>query len=117
MPPVIIQKKGFIESNGKTVERFLRAVYRGYRFLLNANVTDIAKSLKPSFNSISDASIVTSINSYIECDAWVSSPVMQESAFDKLQDIIIAAGELDAKVNFNDVVETTIAKRVVEYFK
>ena len=110
-------KKGFIENNKNTVERFLRAVYRGYRFLLKANVSEIAKSLKPSFSSISDESIITSINSYINADAWVSSPVMQESAFDKLQDIIIAAGELDSKVKFSDVVDTTIAKRVVEYFQ
>ncbi len=111
-----IAKKGFIEDNSLTVERFLRAVYRGYRFLLNADVDEIAESLKPSFQGISEQSIVTSINSYIQCDAWVSSPVMTETAFDRLQDIIIAAGELDAKVNFNDVVDTTIAKKVVEYF-
>ena len=111
-----IAKNGFIEENPLTVERFLRAVYRGYRFLLNANVDEIAQSLKPSFQGISDESIVTSINSYIKCDAWVSSPVMTEKAFDRLQDIIISAGELDEKVNFSDVVDTTIAQKVVKYF-
>lgn len=109
-------KKGYINQNPLTVERFLRAVYRGYRFLLNANVNQIAQSLKSSFEGVSDNSIITSINSYINCDAWVQNPAMTEEAFDRLQDIIISAGELDAKVNFEDVVDTTIANKVYNYF-
>lgn len=109
-------KRGYINDNEDTVEKFLRAVYRGYRFLLKANVNEIAKSLKPSFSGISDASIIKSINSYIECDAWMESPVMTEQSFNRLQDIIINAGELDAKVKFSDVVDTNIAKKVIEYF-
>lgn len=109
-------KRGYIDKNPLTVERFLRAVYRGYRFLLKADVDEIAKSLKPSFDGFSDSSIVTAINSYIECDAWVDTPAMTEQAFDRLQDIIISAGELDAKVKYSDIVDTTIAKKVYDYF-
>ena len=109
-------KKGYINENEKTIERFLRAVYRGYRFLLKANVDQIAESLKPSFSGISEESIVKSINSYIKCNAWMESPVMTEQSFNRLQDIIINAGELDKKVEFNDVVDTNIAKRDVDYF-
>ena len=109
-------KKGYIEENSQTVEKFLRAVYRGYRFLLKASVEEIANSLKPSFQGFSDENIVTSIQSYIRCDAWVDNPAMTETAFDRLQDIIISAGELDEKVKFNDVVDNTIANKVIEYF-
>ncbi len=109
-------RKGYIEENSLTVERFLRAVYRGYRFLLTADVNEIAESLKPSFEGVSDASIITSIQSYIDCDAWVQSPAMTEVAFDRLQDIMISAGELDEKVEFSSVVDNTIATKVYKYF-
>ncbi len=109
-------KRGYINDNPLTVERFLRAVYRGYRFLLTADVDDIAESLKPSFEGVSEASIITSIQSYINCDAWVNSPAMTETAFDRLQDIMISAGELDQKVEFSSVVDNTIANRVYAYF-
>ncbi len=111
-----IAKKGYIEENSQDVERFLRAVYRGYRFLLKASIEDIAKSLKPSFQGFSDQNIATAIQSYVSCDAWVDNPAMTQTAFDRLQDIIISAGELDEKVKFSDVVDNTIANRVVEYF-
>ena len=109
-------KKGFIEENQLTVERFLRAVYRGYRFLLTADVDEIAESLKPSFVGVKDESIVTSIQSYIACDAWVDNPAMTETAFNRLQDIMISAGELEDKVEFDSVVDNTIANKVYKYF-
>lgn len=109
-------KKGYLEENEKLAEKFLRAVYRGYKFLLKATVDEIATSLKPSFSGTSDESIVKSIQSYIEADAWVDNPVMTNEAFDKLQDIIISAGELDKKVEFSSVVDTKIASKVVKYF-
>lgn len=109
-------KKGFLEENEKLAERFLRAVYRGYKFLLKASVDEIKASLKPSFSGISDESIVKSIQSYIDVDAWVDNPAMTKQAFDRLQDIIISAGELDKKVEFNSVVDTKIANKVMKYF-
>ena len=109
-------KKGFLEENEKLAERFLRAVYRGYRFLLKATVDEIKTSLKPSFSGISDESIVKSIQSYIDVDAWVDNPAMTKQAFDRLQDIIISAGELDKKVEFDSVVDTKIANKVMKYF-
>lgn len=109
-------KKGFLEENEKLAERFLRAVYRGYKFLLKASVDEIKASLKPSFSGISDESIVKSIQSYIDVDAWVDNPAMTKQAFDRLQDIIISAGELDKKVEFDSVVDTKIANKVMKYF-
>lgn len=109
-------KKGFLEENEKLAERFLRAVYRGYKFLLKASVDEIKTSLKPSFSGISDESIVKSIQSYIDVDAWVDNPAMTKQAFDRLQDIIISAGELDKKVEFDSVVDTKIANKVMKYF-
>ena len=41
---------------------------------------------------------------------------MTKQAFDRLQDIIISAGELDNKVEFDSVVDTKIANKVMKYF-
>ena len=109
-------KKGFLQENERLAEKFLRAVYRGYKFLLKASVDEIKTSLKPSFSGISDESIVKSIQSYIEVDAWVDNPAMTKQAFDRLQDIIISAGELDKRVEFDSVVDTKIANKVMKYF-
>ncbi len=109
-------KSSFLKDNNYLCERFLRAVYRGYRFLINANVDEIYTAVSPSFVGVDKESIVTSINSYIESDAWVESPAMTETAFNSLQTIMSNAGYLDTKANFTDVVNNTIAKKVYNYF-
>lgn len=107
-------KKEFLENNNELAEKFLKCVMRGYRFLTTATVSQIASALSPSFPGVSESSIVASINSYVSIDAWVSSPVMQESSFNKLQDIMENADSLDNRVSFNVAVDNSIATRVMQ---
>ncbi len=109
-------KTSFLEENEYVCERFLRAVYRGYRFLLDASVDEIYDAISPSFVGIDKDSIVTSINSYIASDAWVDNPAMTLSAFDSLQTIMSNAGFLDQKATFESVVNNKIANKVYKYF-
>ncbi len=109
-------KDSWLQDNQEVAYNFLKAVYRGYRYLQTASLTDITKSLKPSFAGFGDESIVASIESYIESDAWNSSFEMTETVFNTLQDVMTNAGELDNKVAFKDVVDNSIAKKVANYF-
>lgn len=109
-------KNSFYTKNQYLCERFLRAVYRGYKFLLNASVGEIYSAVSPSFLGISEQSIITSINSYIDSDAWAESPAMSQSAFDSLQTIMQSAGYLDQKATFGSVVDNTVANKVYKYF-
>lgn len=109
-------KQSYYKNNSYLCERFLRAVYRGYRFLKNATVDELYVSLSPSFAGVSKESIVTSINSYVSSDAWVDNPAMTSNAFNRLQSIIQNAGYLDKKADFNVVVDNTVANKVYKYF-
>ena len=109
-------KTSYYENNSYACERFLRAVYRGYRYLINATVDEIYNAVSPSFTGVSKQSIVTSINSYINSDAWVSNPAMTAQAFDSLQTIMQTAGYLEQKATFASVVDNTIATKVYSYF-
>ena len=105
----------FMKDNPDKIKAFLKAVIRGYRFLTTATVEQIADALEHSFATSSREAIITSIQSYIAIDAWMSTPVMQESALDYLQTVMINAGELNEnqRVSFNTIVDNTFAKEVV----
>ncbi|MBE7074817.1 MAG: ABC transporter substrate-binding protein [Clostridiales bacterium] len=109
-------KQSFYTENEYLCERFLRAVYRGYRFLLTASVDEIYTAVSPSFAGVSRESIITSINSYIQSDAWVNNPAMTQTAFNALQDIMQTAGYLEQRVEFASVVDNIIANKVYNYF-
>lgn len=106
--------KSYMSKNPDKIEKFIRAVYRGYKYLISATSEEVAEVILPSFNGSSKESLVTAINSYKSIDAWVSSPVMKEEAYNNLINIMINAGELDKKVDFDKVVDCSIAKKVLK---
>jgi NitT/TauT family transport system substrate-binding protein len=44
------------------------------------------------------------VENYRAIDAWVTNMAMKEESFERLQDIIESAGELEKRVNFSDLV-------------
>ena len=107
--------KSYLENNRDNAKKFLKAVMRGLEFLKSASVEEIAAALKPSFDTFSDADIVTAINSYIASDAWNATPVMSESAYNRMLSIMENAGELDNResVPFTTVVDNSIANELM----
>ena len=55
-----------------------------------------------------------SLDSYKAIDAWTEDMAMKESAFTRLQDIIESAGELERRVDFDELVLTDAAHAVYE---
>ena len=106
-------KESYLKNNKTQAKKFLKAVVKGYRFLTSATPQEIATAIAPSFTGISNEDLVSAINSYIAIDAWMSTPVMQESSYNRLLDIMESAGELDERVPFSDVVDNTIANEVI----
>ena len=109
-------KSSYLEQNREQAVKFLRAVIKGYNFIKNNDLNEVASSLMPQFPGTSQESIKKSLQSYLDIDAWNSTPVMQESALDKLQDIIIDAGELTVKSKFSDIVDNSLAQEAMQSF-
>lgn len=103
----------YLTKNRDIAKKFLAAVYKGYVYMNENDSTTVAKALAPSFDGTSETSLVYAVESYLKIDAWNATPVMTEAAFDRLQEIMIKAGELKEKVKFSAIVDNSIAKEVV----
>ncbi len=106
--------ESYINNNKDTIKKFLKAVMRGYNYLLTASLDDIAKALQPHFTGSDTEIIKASIKSYKDIDAWAESPIMKNSAYDRLITIMTQAGYLNSSVNFEDVVDNTLATEVMQ---
>jgi len=107
-------KSSFIESNSDKVEGFLRAVTKAIKFTLENSSKTVAEYLVPYFDGTALDSIETSVQSYKNIDAWVTNMAMKESALDALQDVIESAGELERRVQFDELVLTETAQKVYD---
>lgn len=107
-----IAKKNYIRSNEKVIEGFLRAIMRGIQYIKNTENSEAAKILEPYFDGTSLSSIETSLASYKSIDAWQDDMTMTEASFNRLQDVIDNSGELERRVNFSDLVDTSYSSKI-----
>jgi NitT/TauT family transport system substrate-binding protein len=109
-----IAKDSYITANPQKIEGLLRAVTKAVKYINQEDSQTIATLLAPYFDGTSLSSLKTSIESYKAIDAWVTNMAMKESAFERLQDIIQTCGELERRVDFDDIVVTAQAQAVYE---
>ena len=107
-------QKSWLNDNNDTAKAFLRAVLRGYKYMTENTPEVVAKSLVKSFAGTSETSIAAAIKSYLEIGAWSKTPVLAESAFNRLQDIMENAGTLSTRADYSVAVDNTIANELVK---
>lgn len=104
--------KSYLTKNTELVTKFLSAVVKGYEFMCNNTPEAVAEKLAPSFVGTPVTSIAASVKSYLEIDAWSSTPVMSEESFNRLQDIMENAGTLTSRADYSLAVDNSIARTV-----
>ena len=107
-----IALESFIKDNEDTVIKFLTAMKKAFDFIKNNSEYEVAVAIVKQFPSTSISSIETSIKSYKKIDAWKTDMQATEDSFNRLQEVMINAGELKNKVAFSTLVDNTLAKRV-----
>ena len=107
-----VAKQSYIDKNTDTVNAFLRALKKAYDFMGAATDEEIAETIVGQFPSTSLESLTTSVKSYKDIDAWTDDLTMSEDSFNRLQDIMQNAGELDTRVPFEKIVNNSYAEAI-----
>lgn len=109
-----LANKSYIKANGEKITKFLSCIYKAYNYLATHDNKEIADLISPYFIGTSKEIIISALDNYKAYDAWASTPIMQESSYTKLQDVLENAGELARRVNFTDMVDNSMAKNAVK---
>ncbi|NLW43599.1 MAG: ABC transporter substrate-binding protein [Syntrophomonadaceae bacterium] len=104
-------KKSTIKKNPELIARFTRAIYKGQQWVATHSPEEIARAIKPHFPDEPDEILVKAIKRYKDQNTWKKDPLLLESDFYLLQDIIKAAGELDKIAPYEKVVTTEFVPR------
>ena len=83
---------------------------RAIDFVQTSSAEKIAEVVLPSFPGTDVATLANAIQAYKDIGAYSSSLVMDKSDLDALQAIIIEAGVIDEKVDFEKIVDNSFAK-------
>lgn len=107
-------KESYINENPEKIEGLLRAVTKATKFVMENDAATVAEYLAPYFDGTSEESLANSVQAYKDIDAWVANMAMEEAAFARLQDVIENSGELERRVDFDELILTDVAQKVYE---
>ncbi len=102
-------KQSYMEKHPEIIQNFVDAIYEGQTWVKTHTAKEIAEVIAPSFPD-SDLAVLEKVaQRYKEIDAWSKTPNLSKESFDRLQDVIMEAGELEAKVPYEKLVTNTYA--------
>lgn len=107
-------KKSYLENNRETVQAFTNALQRGMDYVQSHTPKEIAEVIAPQFAETDLDTLTTIVKRYYEQDTWKENLVFEKDAFNLLQNILEDAGELEARVPYEDLVNTEFAENAVK---
>ena len=107
-------KLSYITDNEDLIERFTRALYKGLKWVAEHSSQEVAEVIVDQFPDTDINMLASSIERYKSIDAWKTEPTMTQESYDRLQDIMEEAGELDKRAPFDKIVNNSFAEKVIK---
>lgn len=105
--------KRYYDKNKDIIEKFVKAIYKGQKYVQEHSDLEVAKLLNKAFTDISIDDLVEVVARYRSIDAWCQTPYFDENGFNKLMDIMERANELDKRAPFNKLVNNEICNKIL----
>ena len=107
-------KKSYIENNENTIQDFTDAIYEGQKWVEEHSARQIAESIQNFFPDTELDLLETAIQKYKDIDAWNETPVLKQESFDRLQEVMTMAGELEKKAPYNKIINNKYAEEAIK---
>ena len=110
-------KQSWLKDNAETAQKFTNAIYKGQLWVASHTPAEVAKAIAPFFPDTDIALLEKVCARHAEIDAFMTTPVMKEEAFDRLQTVMEEAGELPERVEFANLVDNSFAEKAAATVK
>ena len=107
-------KKSYIEANEEIIQSFTDAIYEGQIWVKEHTAEEIATVIQDFFPDTSIEMLTEAIQTYKDIDAWNETPVLEEESFNRLQEVMTLAGELENPAPYDKVVNNMYAFKSIE---
>lgn len=104
-------KKSYIANNEDTIQKFTNAIYKGQKWVKEHSSKEIAEAIQSFFPGTDVEQLATAVQSYMDIDAWNETPVLKKEAFDRLQEVMTQAGELQQSAPYDKIVNNKYAEQ------
>lgn len=106
-------KDSYMKANKDTIQRFTNAVYKAQTWVYEQPAEKVAESVAPFFEDTELEVITSAIERYKAQESFDPNPILDEEEWILLQDIIEEAGELQQRIDYSTLVNTTFAEKAM----
>lgn len=110
---VFMARKSLINENPEMIQSFTNALYKAQQWVVSHSASDIAAAIAPFFPDTDLETLTQVVERYQEQDTWDTNPIMEDSSFNYLQEIIEEAGELTNSVEPSILIDRQFAKKAI----
>lgn len=103
-------KKSYITENKDTIQKFVNAINKGLEFVHSNSSDEVAKAIQDYFPDVSYNNLTKIVQNYMDIDSWYETTLIEEKDFEHIQDIIENAGELDKRVDYDILFDSSFSK-------
>jgi NitT/TauT family transport system substrate-binding protein len=103
----------YLKDNPAIIQGWTDAIYRAQKWTAGASAVDIVKAISGYFPGISQEAMLAAADRYQKLKIWKSSPVIEQKAIERFEDILVHGHVLDdnKRVKFSDLVVTEFAAK------
>ncbi len=109
--------KTYAKDHPAVLQGFTNAVYRGQLWVQNHTAAEVAAKVANFFPDTDEEILVKSIERYKNQGSWAPNPKLEPKSMDRLQEIIIDAGEMTAKIPYETIATTEFAEKTLQSIK
>lgn len=107
-------KKSYIEENEEIIKKFVRAIYKGQKWVENHTNREVAEAIVDFFPDTELNLLEKVIARYRQVDVWKTDPILKEEDFERLQTVMQEAGELSIKAPYEKIVNNKYAEEIIK---
>ena len=104
-------KDSWLKKNADAAEGFIRAIVKAIKYVNETPADTVAPYLVEYFAGTSVQSLAASVERYKAIDSWRKEMTVTEESFNRLQDIIEDAGELQRRASLSELVDNRYAQK------
>ncbi len=107
-------RKSYVEQNPEIIQKFTNAIQKGMDYVNSHSAEEIAKTIQPQFKETPVDKLAVIVGRYKDQDTWKDDTVFGKESFELLENILEEAGELSARVPYEDLVTTQFSEQAAK---
>ena len=107
-------RKSYVEQNPEIIQKFTNAIQKGMDYVNSHSAEEIAKTIQPQFKETPVDKLAVIVGRYKDQDTWKDDTVFEKESFELLENILEEAGELSARVPYEDLVTTQFSEQAAK---